>query len=289
MATTICGDVLSALAWFGAAAACAQTFEATPPAVPQGGVVRLHGTGPATTARMNGRTVRLFTQAAGGWLGLMPVAATDAPGTAGLAFLDAQGAAVRTLRIRILNAHFRKQNVVASKQVAGLKASSAESDAVSAFRRTLTETRYWSEPLAAPVPGCMISPFGVQRLLNGNPTGDYHGGVDLRSPAARPVRATAAGVVRLARMFDLRGGTVALDHGQGLQSMYLHLSKFAVAEGASVRRGDVVGYVGSTGRSTAPHLHWAIYANEVPVNPAQWITLKSCQAAPAHRRRHRSR
>ncbi|HVX67062.1 MAG TPA: M23 family metallopeptidase, partial [Bryobacteraceae bacterium] len=262
MATTICGDVLRGIVWFWAVAACAQTFEAAPAAIPQGGVVRLHGTGAATAARMNGRTVRLFPQTEGGWLGLMPVAATDAPGTARLEFVNAQGTAVRSLRIRILNARFRKQNVVASPQVAGLKASSAETDAVSAFRKTMAETRYWTEPLASPVPGCLISPFGVQRLLNGKPTGDYHGGVDLRSPAGRPVKATAAGIVRLARMFDLRGGTVALDHGQGVKSMYLHLSKFAVAEGASVQRGDVVGYAGSTGRSTAPHLHWALYVNE---------------------------
>jgi murein DD-endopeptidase MepM/ murein hydrolase activator NlpD len=273
----------------GAAAACAQTFVAAPDSIKQGNVVRLHGTGPATAARMNGRTVRLFPQAQGGWMGLMPVAATDRPGVFPLEFLDAKGGTVHSTRIRVRDARFRKQNVVARPSVAGLKASSAESDAVANFRKTLTDARYWTEPLAVPVPGCMISPFGVERLLNGKPTGDYHGGLDLRSPADRPVRATAAGVVRLTRMFDLRGGTVALDHGQALQSMYLHLSKFAVAEGAAVGRGDVIGYVGSTGRSTAPHLHWALYANGVPVNPSQWVTVAGCRAYGPARRGHRRR
>jgi murein DD-endopeptidase MepM/ murein hydrolase activator NlpD len=116
----------------------------------------------------------------------------------------------------------------------------------------------------------------VQRLLNGKPTGDYHGGIDQRSPAGHPVRAVAAGTVRVVRMFSLRGGTVGIDHGQGLASMYLHLSKFATSEGAAVKKGEVIGYIGSTGRSSGPHLHWSLYANQVPVNPAQWVPLQAC-------------
>lgn len=279
MATITCGNGLRGLVWFVAAAACAQTFDASPSPARQGQALHVRASGGAVAARMKGRTVRLFPQAEGGVLGLMPVPAIDAPGLYDLEFLDVQGAVVHTTPIRVLNARFRKQNVVAGKRVAGLKASSAENEAVGKFHQTLTETRYWKEPLAAPVPGCMISPFGVQRLINGKPTGNYHGGVDLRSPAGRPVRATAAGTVRLARMFDLRGGTVAIDHGQGLQSMYLHLSKFEAAEGAAIKKGDVIGYVGSTGRSTAPHLHWALYANQVPVNPSQWVRLTPCSRA----------
>ena len=62
--------------------------------------------------------------------------------------------------------------------------------------------------------------------------------------------------------------------------MYLHLSKFAVADGASVNKGDVVGYVGATGRATGPHLHWSIYVNGIAVNPSGWVTVKPCAAAP---------
>jgi lysostaphin len=72
---------------------------------------------------------------------------------------------------------------------------------------------------------------------------------------------------------------VGIDHGQCLESIYLHMSKLAVAEGAVVKKGDVVGYVGSTGRSTGPHLHWSIYVNGVPVNPRDWINIASCAAA----------
>ena len=74
------------------------------------------------------------------------------------------------------------------------------------------------------------------------------------------------------------GRTVGIDHGQGLESIYLHMSKFAVAEGVTVRKGEVIGYVGSTGRSTAPHLHWTLYVHGVPVNPADWVRVSPCLA-----------
>ena len=82
-------------------------------------------------------------------------------------------------------------------------------------------------------------------------------------------------------MFNLRGGTVGIDHGQGLSSIYLHMSSFAVAEGALVNKGDVIGYVGATGRATGAHLHWTLYANGVAVNPQQWVAVQPCTAAAA--------
>jgi murein DD-endopeptidase MepM/ murein hydrolase activator NlpD len=100
--------------------------------------------------------------------------------------------------------------------------------------------------------------------------------VDQRSPADRPIHAIASGTVKVARMFNIHGGTVGLDHGHGVTSAYLHMKRFAVDEGATVQKGDVIGYVGSTGRSTAPHLHWSLSVNGVQVNPRQWVALKPC-------------
>ena len=180
--------------------------------------------------------------------------------------------------VTVRDARFPTQNVVLEKATAELKPSPGEMDTVDAFLAAVTETRRWQEPLGLPVPGCMTSPFGVKRLTNGQPTGHYHGGIDQRTPAGRPVRAVADGVVKLVRTYNIHGGTVAIDHGQGLESMYLHLSKFAVAEGTVVHKGDVIGYSGSTGRSNAPHLHWSLYANGVPVNPGQWVAVKPCAA-----------
>ena len=72
-------------------------------------------------------------------------------------------------------------------------------------------------------------------------------------------------------MFRLHGGTIGIDHGQGVSTLYIHMSKLGVAQGTRVRRGDIVGYVGSTGFSTGPHLHWSVYVHGQPVNPAQWL------------------
>ena len=79
-------------------------------------------------------------------------------------------------------------------------------------------------------------------------------------------------------MFRLHGGTIGIDHGQGVVSTYLHMSKLALSEGTVVKKGDVVGYVGATGFATGPHLHWGLYVNGVPVNPSQWIpNVPRCQ------------
>jgi murein DD-endopeptidase MepM/ murein hydrolase activator NlpD len=126
----------------------------------------------------------------------------------------------------------------------------------------------------------LTSPFGVQRLHNGKPTGDFHAGVDQRGAAGTPIHPITAGVVKIVQPWNLRGGTVAVDHGQGVESIYLHMSAFAAKEGQHVGTADVLGYIGATGRATGPHVHWTLYVNGVPVNPGQWITLKACPVEP---------
>ena len=228
---------------------------------------------------MNDRTVRLFRQADGSSFGLMPVLLDQKPGAYTLDLLDQGGATVATASVQVVDAHFRKQNVTIAPSVAELKPTPEETEMVAAFRNTVSDTRYWSEPLELPVRGCMTSPFGVQRYLNGKPTGSAHAGLDQRSPAGTPIHAVDGGVVKIVREWPLHGRTVGIDHGQGLESIYLHMSKLAAVEGATVKKGDVIGYVGSTGRSTAPHLHWTIYANGVAVNPLDWIQVAPCSPA----------
>ena len=249
-----------------------------PRTIQQGNTLRIRGSGSEVAARMNDRTIRLFPQS-GGSLGLMPVPADQKPGDYKIDLLDKAGTSVESVPVRVLDAHFPKQNVVIEQRLAELKPSPGETETSTAFRNGVSETRYWSEPLELPVRGCMTSPFGVQRYMNGKPTGNFHGGLDQRSPAGTPVRAVDAGIVKIVREWNLHGGTVGIDHGQGLESMYLHMSKLAVAEGATVKKGDVVGYVGSTGRSTAPHLHWSLYVNGVPVTPRDWVQSAPCPVA----------
>lgn len=106
--------------------------------------------------------------------------------------------------------------------------------------------------------GRISSVFGSQRILNGVPKSP-HNGIDIAVPRGTPVKAMTDGKVLLsADNFYYAGNFIILDHGQGLNSMYLHLSKSYVKEGDIVKKGDVIGEVGTTGRSTGPHLHWAV-------------------------------
>lgn len=262
--------------------ALAASFAVEPRTVRQGEVLRVQGDGPAVSARLDQRTIRLFAQTNGPALGLMPVGVLAKPGTYSLEWLDEQGSVVKRAPVTIVNAHYAKQNIVLTKALSALHSTSDERQRVGVFLNEVSPVRYWEDPLEPPLPGCITSPFGVIRLHNGKPTGDYHAGLDQRGPLGSPIHAVAAGVVKIVQPFELRGGTVAIDHGQGLASIYLHMSGFAVKEGGHVKRGDVIGYVGSTGRSTGPHLHWTLYANGLPVSPSQWIKLANC--ATAHMR-----
>lgn len=125
--------------------------------------------------------------------------------------------------------------------------------------------RQWALPLERPVPGGITSPFGGRRVFNGKPRAP-HKGTDLRSPEGAPVRAAADGTVLLAEAQYYGGRMVYLDHGQGVVSVYGHLSAFDVTPGERVYKGQVIGRSGSTGRVTGPHLHFGLIVQGVAVD-----------------------
>ena len=108
--------------------------------------------------------------------------------------------------------------------------------------------------------------FGNQRIYNGTP-GAAHSGMDIAAPGGTPVKAPAAGVVTLADELYITGGTILLDHGHGVSSNFLHLSRMDVQVGDEVAQGQVLGAVGATGRATGPHLHWGMNWFEVRIDP----------------------
>jgi murein DD-endopeptidase MepM/ murein hydrolase activator NlpD len=264
-----------------ASSAAAQNCTVKPAAIRLGQTVRLSCGIPASTAKLNDRTVRLFPQSNGGSQGLMPIAVADVPGAYEIQFLAEDGTQLASTKLTIRATTFPTQNVVLAPQIEALHSTPEDIQTLTEFRNTVSDVKYWEDPLAAPVPGCVLSPFGVKRLHNGKPTGEFHAGIDQRSPAGRPVHAAAGGIVKIAQPFAVLGGTVAIDHGQGLETMYLHMSKLLVAPGAQVKKGEVIGYVGATGRANGPHLHWVVDVNGVPVNPQQWVALKSCGSEKA--------
>lgn len=127
----------------------------------------------------------------------------------------------------------------------------------------------WDGRFQLPVDGPVSSPYGVRSIYNGRPWG-VHLGLDLRAPPHTPVRAAQHGVVVLAERLPLGGNTVILDHGGGVFTSYLHLAAVTVRVGQRMRLGQVLGSVGSTGLSTAPHLHWSVRVNGVLVDPMEW-------------------
>jgi len=261
--------------------AAAQQCTVRPAAIALGQTVRLSCQIPAASAKLNDRMVRLFPQANGGSQGLMPIAVADVPGAYSVEFLADDGTAIAAAKLTIRATVFPTQNVVLAPQIEALHSTPEDIAMLTEFRNTVSDVKYWEDPLTAPVPGCVLSPFGVKRLHNGKPTGEIHTGIDQRSPAGRPVHAVAGGIVKIAQPFAVLGGTVAIDHGQGLETMYLHMSKLLVEPGAHVKKGEVIGYVGATGRANGPHLHWVVDVNGVQVNPQQWVALKSCGSGKA--------
>lgn len=248
----------------------------------QGYVMRVEATGADAgkklTAEFLGKKVPFYSDGNGGLYALVPAAVMTSPGSVPLTVRDAAGTSVFTSSIEILDGHYLEQNIVTSSRMRSLRTSDEEMKRMAAFRAAIGPKKMWTEPLLRPTPECSNSPFGVKRRNDGKLTGAIHAGLDFRSPKGRAVKASDAGVVKVARMFPRQGGTVGLDHGQGLQTTYIHLSKIAAVEGKTVKRGQVIGYVGSTGFATGPHLHWSVHVHGVPVNPNQWVPgIESCK------------
>lgn len=124
--------------------------------------------------------------------------------------------------------------------------------------------------LAKPAPGPLSSRFGLRRYFNDQPRAP-HSGLDIAAPAGTPISAPADGVVVATGDFFFNGKTVFLEHGQGLISMFNHLDRIDVREGQSLVRGDPIGTIGRTGRTTGPHLHWTVTLNRTPVNPELFL------------------
>jgi murein DD-endopeptidase MepM/ murein hydrolase activator NlpD len=135
---------------------------------------------------------------------------------------------------------------------------------------TSAPERLWRGPFVLPVSSEVSSPFGYRRVINGAPRAP-HTGVDLRASLGSEVVAANHGRVVLLGDFFFSGQSLVLDHGGGLYTMYFHLAEFKVERGTAVRKGDVIGLSGMTGRVTGPHLHWGARINGARVDPFELI------------------
>jgi murein DD-endopeptidase MepM/ murein hydrolase activator NlpD len=139
--------------------------------------------------------------------------------------------------------------------------------------KIVSTAREWNGSFAPPVNAAVSEVFGVARVFNGSAQ-STHQGLDFRVPSGTSVAAVNSGHVILARPLFFEGNCVMIDHGQGLLTLYLHLSKFLVKEGDEVNKGQAIGLSGGTGRATGPHLHLAVRWQGVYLDPQVLLKLR---------------
>lgn len=163
----------------------------------------------------------------------------------------------------------KKKRMVSGFTKADLKKIDADKKAMTTAKAFWTEQAIDAD-FIPPVEGRLSSLFGLKRFFNDIPKRP-HNGLDIAATTGTPIVAPASATVINTGNYYFNGNTVFLDHGQGLLSAYLHMNKITVKPGQLVKQGEILGTVGETGRVTGPHLHWIVYLNKTPVDPALFI------------------
>ena len=215
------------------------------------------------------------------WYGLAGVSLETAPDTYDLRLTEtlAGGKSVETSqRIKIARAVYPKISVKVAKQYTEpspeqLTEISADKNVKQTVFAAENRQRLWTGQFAAPVEAPVSDVFGTARVFN-QQVQSRHQGLDYAAPAGTPVHAVNGGMVVLARPLFFEGNCVVVDHGQGLLSLYLHLSEFKVKEGEEIQAGQAIALSGGTGRASGPHLHLAIRWHGVYLDPAILLKLK---------------
>jgi murein DD-endopeptidase MepM/ murein hydrolase activator NlpD len=260
-----------------------------PKTIPQGGVAPVRVTSdaplPGVVLVEGARRVPLEPDASGRtFRGIFGVDLDAKPGERALVFESEDGSSRAEAKTRVRKGSFRVQKLsvdpkfveIPPEEAARVK---ADGERVAAAYRSADAARRWSS-FSKPVPYDGGN-FGSRRVYNGK-TQSFHAGLDMPAPAGAPVAAAADGRVALAGDLYFSGGTVLLDHGGGLFTQYMHLSRIDVKDGDVVKKGAVVGLAGATGRVTGPHLHWGARWNGARVNPASLLALPAWTAPGLH-------
>lgn len=239
--------------------------------VPGGVAVLDLGDGPgAPQARYQGKPALVVKEEGKRWIAIVGIPLTVRPGTQQI---EADG---RTLNFQVGPRHYREQRITlknkeqVSPNPQNLIRIERELAEQSAAYRQFSARQPSNLLFDRPVDGPLSSPFGLRRFFNGEER-NPHSGLDFAVPAGTPIKAPAAGKVILLGDYFFNGKTVFVDHGQGLISMFCHLSRIEVQPGQELPRGGVIGRVGATGRATGPHLHWNVSLNDARVDPSIFI------------------
>ena len=180
------------------------------------------------------------------------------------------------MRLPVADAQYGSQSLVLGHDKAKLLEDEnvrvAEDQIILDTVSTFTANKLWEDGFDHPMSMDYITTrFGMRRSYNGKDYRTFHGGVDFGASEGTPIYAPAAGVVVMSKTLDIRGTTTIIDHGIGIFTGYWHQQESAVSVGQKLASGDLIGYVGNTGLSTGPHLHWEVWINGNQVNPLEWM------------------
>ncbi|CAJ1895799.1 hypothetical protein HLBENOHH_03478 [Aeromonas dhakensis] len=234
-------------------------------------VVPLGSEAQAPTARYQDKPVLVVREEGKRWIAIVGIPLKSQPGPHQLQVSDG-----RTLGFTVGSKHYREQHI---KLKNGRQVNPLAEDMTRINRELAEQTRAYqtfspTQPsnllFDKPVEGPLSSPFGLRRFFNGEER-NPHSGLDFAVGAGTPIKSPATGKVILIGNYFFNGNTVFVDHGQGLISMFCHMSKVDVKLGQSLPRGGIVGRVGATGRATGPHMHWNVSLNDARVDPAIFI------------------
>ena len=261
------------------------SVEYLPRVVKQGDVCLIRALGPASLKSIYGefqgeRFPMAFGEKNGTYEGLVGIDMNTRPGTYEIRVVATdEGSRVYSsaLSLKVGKVDFGIQKLSLPSSMVDLDAKTLErvnkeARQLKALFQVFRDERLWRGAFILPVEGEPSGAFGLNRIINGQHRGP-HTGVDLRAEEGTPVLACNSGVVVLFGELFFSGKSVILDHGWGLYSMYVHLSETRVKEGDRVSTGTLLGRVGSTGRSTGPHLHWGIRMNGARVDPLSLLQL----------------
>ncbi|HEY6770686.1 MAG TPA: M23 family metallopeptidase [Candidatus Sulfotelmatobacter sp.] len=182
-----------------------------------------------------------------------------------------------TRKFTVTKAKYPKVELTVSKQFTEpdpeqVKQIQVDQDIKKDYLNRVTADREWVGKFNAPAKAAISDVFGTQRVFNGK-TQSSHLGLDFRVPSGTPVEAMNDGTVLLAQPLYFEGNCVVIDHGQGLLTIYMHLSEFTVKEGERIKRGDRIGFSGGSGRATGPHLHVSVRWQGAYLDPASLMRL----------------
>jgi murein DD-endopeptidase MepM/ murein hydrolase activator NlpD len=232
--------------------------------------------GPATstspTARWGEQPVAVVRDK-GRWVALLGIPLDTLPGDFEISVLFGATVTTRQIGVQIRNYPEQRLTIKDKRKVEpnpdDLARIEREQKITEAIKRRFSDTAP-STDFALPANGPLSSRFGLRRVFNGLPR-NPHAGLDVAVGTGKPVTAPADGVVVNVGEYFFNGNTIFIDHGQGLITAYMHLSRTDVRAGQPVKKGEMLGAVGATGRVTGPHLHWAVILNNTPVDPELFL------------------